>query len=116
MTTYVLTFPQPAPLLNLNSRLHWSTRSEYTREWRAAARWAAINAKLGQLPPCIVTVTVPVKDRRRRDPSNVYVTKPIVDGLVDAGCWSDDTSEWVSTTEPVLEVGALVVVVRMVER
>ena len=25
MTTYVVTFPQPAPLLNLNSRLHWST-------------------------------------------------------------------------------------------
>lgn len=30
--------------------------------------------------------------------------KPIVDGLVDAGLWPDDTPEWVTTTEPRLVV------------
>jgi hypothetical protein len=28
--------------------------------------------------------------------------KPIVDGLVDADLWPDDTPEWVTTVEPVL--------------
>lgn len=40
---------------------------------------------------------------RRRDPHNYFPTvKPVVDGLIDAGLWPDDTPEWVTTTEPTL--------------
>ena len=33
------------------------------------------------------------------------VVKAIVDGMVDAGCWPDDTAEWVEIRQPVLVVG-----------
>jgi len=33
------------------------------------------------------------------------VVKAIVDGLVDAGCWPDDTAEFVEIRQPVLVVG-----------
>jgi hypothetical protein len=46
-----------------------------------------------------------VTDRRRRDPHNYFATvKPIIDGLVDAGLWPDDTPAWVTTTEPALRI------------
>lgn len=46
---------------------------------------------------------------RRRPSDRVQVVyfaavKACVDGLVDAGIWPDDTPDWVTTTEPVLNV------------
>ena len=47
----------------------------------------------------------PVVDRRRRDPHNFAPTlKHVIDGLVDAGLWPDDTPEYVRTLEPALAV------------
>lgn len=44
-------------------------------------------------------------DRRRRDPHNFAPTlKHVIDGLVDAGLWPDDTPEYVRTLEPALAV------------
>lgn len=68
----------------------------------------------------MVTVALPVYGLYRRDPHNFFVTvKHVVDGLVDAGVWPDDTPDWVTTTEPTLEpstdrIG--VVVVSITER
>lgn len=71
----------------------------------------------GWQPPCVVSVALPVKDKRRRDPHNYFATvKPIVDGLVDAGLWPDDTPEWVTTVEPTLVPGATSVVVTLTPR
>jgi len=126
-----VTFGQPAPLMNMNHRQHWSVRHRRTRAWRDATCWAALE-QLGSTPSararpaCFVAVVLPVPDLQRRDPSNLALTqKAIVDGLVKAGVWPDDTPEWVTTVEPVLrlvpkvpKVGTLVpeVVVHLLAR
>lgn len=107
-------FPQPAPLLSMNDRQHWAA-------WRWNATAAAVKAipSSTRMPmqPCVVSVALPVKDKRRRDPHNYFATvKPIVDGLVDAGLWPDDTPEWVTTVEPTLVPGATSVVVTLTPR
>lgn len=112
----VVEFPQPAPLLSANDRQHWRARARWTAIWRKAA-WAA--ARNGHKPvgPSIVTVYLPVKDRRRRDPMNYYPTlKVCVDACVDALFWKDDAPEYVSTTEPVLVVGAKTVRIEVTPR
>lgn len=99
----MIEFPPPAKLISMNDRTHWAVRARMTSAWRHAAFIAARQARLGALPPSTVTVGLPVRDSRRRDPHNYFATvKPIIDGLVDAGLWPDDNSDWVTVTEPVL--------------
>ena len=108
----VFEFPPPAPLLSMNDRGHWRTRSTRTKEWRTMTAYAALGTRQRNLPPGIVAVELPVRDNRRRDPHNYFATvKPIVDGLVDASFWPDDTPEWVTTVEPRLWRGTTVRVV-----
>lgn len=108
-------FPLPCKPLTMNERLHWSQKAVRSRVWRHAAFYAA--AALGSpseraMPASTVSVVIPVRGRRARDPHNWYPTvKAVVDGLVDAGVWPDDNSDWVTTLEPVLRVGAGNVVV-----
>ena len=54
--------------------------------------------------PSTVEVFIPFTTNRRRDPHNYVgtVVKWIIDGLVYAGAWPDDTPEWVTVLEPVL--------------
>lgn len=102
-------FPQPGVLLNLNHRVHWRRRAAVTKLWRTSAYWAATT--LSPIPGVrlhdhrYVQMIIPVPDRRRRDPSNLFpLVKASVDGLVDAGLWPDDTPEFVTTIEPYLFV------------
>ena len=112
-----VSFPPPAKALTLNQRMHWAQKAKLTAAWREAAFYAAKQARLECRVPYLVTVVIPVKDRRKRDPHNWFPTvKPIVDGLVDAGVWPDDNSDWVTTTEPRLEPGGELVRVVMVAR
>lgn len=99
-----ITFRQPAPLLNMNSREHWAPKGRKVAAWRSTSRdYAAIALRCRKLGPSFVMLTIDVPDKRRRDPANLYATvKPVVDGLVDAGLWPDDTPEYVTTIEPVL--------------
>lgn len=105
MTT--ISFPRPTPaLLNLNDRHHWRRKATDVAAWRQMALYnAAKRAHHIEQEPSMVCVTLDVPDRRRRDPSNAFpCVKAIVDGLVDAGWWPDDTPEWVTVCEPVLRV------------
>lgn len=114
-----LVFLPPARLMSMNDRDHWRAKAKMTKQWRAAANCAANSAHPGQsrLGPSIVHIVFPVRDRRRRDPHNYYPTvKAIVDGLVDAGVWPDDTPEWVTTTEPTLTTTALTVTITITDR
>ena len=105
------TFIAPAQLLNLNDRDHWAVRAKSVAVWRQSA-WAAGHAHRQRSGPSnfpitdqLVTVELPVKDRRRRDPHNFIPTcKAIVDGLVDAGIFADDSHEHLSVAEPVLSI------------
>jgi Holliday junction resolvase RusA-like endonuclease len=72
---------------------------------------------IGVQPPSHIEVELPFdRSSSNRDPSNFFpAVKAIVDGLVDAGLWADDTADYVSISEPVLKKGGQVVV-RIVDR
>lgn len=111
----VIEFAAPGKLLSMNDRMHWRPKARLTADWVAASRLAGQEwrRRTRWTPaPCTVQLIVPVRDRRRRDPHNYFATvKPVVDGLVLAGVWPDDTPEWVSTIEPALAVAASLVAV-----
>jgi crossover junction endodeoxyribonuclease RusA len=108
MAELVVNFFPPAPLLTLNQRMHWAPKSRHVAEWRKAAWAAATNRKRHPswpdppLPRSLLKVSLPVKSLLvRRDPHNFVATiKPIIDGLVDAKFWPDDTPEYVVSTDP----------------
>lgn len=103
-------FPPPARAWSTNDRIHHYERAELTRQWKGAARLLA--GRYGRLEPGIVQIWIPFKDKRRRDPHNYCgtVLKAVIDGLVLAGAWPDDTPEWVGHREPILYRGDLVIV------
>lgn len=98
----------PTRPLSINEErgLHWTRRRARLTPWRDTTYWVAKQGRLADLIEnrrCHVTVVVPVTDRRRRDPHNYLpVAKAVVDGLVLAGVWPDDTPDYVTVTEPVL--------------
>lgn len=99
---WVFAFPAPTRLLNMNERLHWTTERARAKAWRTTAR-IHVPTTWGVMPPALVHVALPVLGNRRRDPHNYFPTvKHIVDGLVDAALWRDDTPEYVTTVEPTL--------------
>lgn len=103
MTTLTsITFQRPTQaLLSMNDRKHWRYLASDVKAWRTAAWACALDH--GPQPASMIVITLDVPDARRRDPANYFATvKPIVDGLVDAGWWPDDTPEYVTTCEPVL--------------
>lgn len=79
------------------------------QEWRQRSQIVGGGALLLPLPPSCVQVTIPFQTKRRRDPHNYTstVVKSVIDGLVDAGLWPDDTAEWVTVLDPCLTVGRL---------
>lgn len=113
----VIVFDAPGPLMSMNNRDHWRIHAARTKEWKEAAQWAA-SRQLGlelfetAHPRCHVNVLLPVRSLKiRRDPHNYYPTiKAIVDGLVKAGVWPDDTPEYVITHEPNFTQGGQVAI------
>ncbi len=109
-----LQFPKPdrAWSTNEDRRLHWRQRHELVQTWNQAAFVYARQAKMRELPPSRVTISIPFRSQRRRDPHNYTgtVVKAIVDGLVRASLWPDDTPNWVRVAEPVLTSGDTVLV------
>lgn len=110
-------FPAPDKVWSTNDdrNLHHYTRAERIKTWKGAARihYANARGKAGTaIPPALVRVHIPFKTDRRRDPHNYCgtVVKAIIDGLVLAGAWPDDTPEYVGHREPLLYKGAIVVV------
>lgn len=98
--------PEHPVSMNAAHRMHWAQRRRLTDPWKLLAFTTATNARLADAlaaTPCLVTVHIPVPDKRRRDPHNYMpVVKAVVDGLVRARCWPDDDPRYVTVTEPVL--------------
>lgn len=107
---FSIEFHPPARVWSTNERVHHYERAELTRQWKGAARLLAGRYK--NQPPGIVQIWLPFKDSRRRDPHNYCgtVLKAIIDGLVQAGCWPDDTPDYVGHREPTIYKGKTVVV------
>ena len=111
--TYTFSFPKPAKLMSLNDREHWAIKATFARAWRRSA-WAYSKQSINKsLSHAVVFVSLPVASlKTRRDPHNFIATiKPIIDGMVDAGLWPDDTAEWVEVREPQFHIGKDVVII-----
>lgn len=111
-------FPSPEPWsTNQDRNLHHMERAKLISAWKQATmlsyRSHMARLKVGYaLPPGIVQVTIPFKDRRRRDLHNYCGTvgKAVIDGMVAAGAWPDDTPEFVGHREPKAGEGKQVLV------
>ena len=104
-----ISFLPPADVWSTNKdrNLHWAQRAKLVKAWRHGSHVECSAAKLGELPPSLVTIHIPFARNGRRDPMNYVgtVVKALIDGMVDAGCWPDDTAEFVEIRQPVLVVG-----------
>ncbi len=92
-------------------------RAEQIATWkeRAILAWAQYCNSEGLdrgMPPSLVRIHIPFKMHRIRDPHNYCgtVVKAIVDGLVIAGAWEDDTPEFVEHISPIIYKGDMVVI------
>lgn len=85
------------PTDNETRRLHWAAKGREVEAWRTAAKYSALNAIRdgagAALPLRDVEVTYTfIIDRMRRQGIDALIgaTKPILDGVVDAGVLADD--------------------------
>ena len=109
MSDIVLSFDAPADPLSMNEGTSFIERMR-KQAWRDAAYYRWIEAHPGVGPegraavcPAEVHVTLGFTTNRRRDPINYARTvKHIVDGLVLAGAWPDDTDDYVTQHIPTL--------------
>lgn len=111
---YAFTFSPPTKPWSTNQErnLHHYDRAELIREWHGATRLAFTsyrnrNGISVPLPRGVVQVTIPFNAKRRRDPHNYCgtVVKAVIDGLVSARAWPDDTPDYVGHRESILYVG-----------
>lgn len=79
--------------LSDNQRLFWAARNQRTQGWRLATFLRAKHDRLPKLDYARIICELRFADARKRDPSNWAPTaKACVDGLVDAGVFTDDDS------------------------
>lgn len=104
--SWLLTFPLPAPLINLNDRKSWRQKQPDKTEWRDTCFYVArdaINRKV--IPPNLSGVALifdfPVRSIKiRRDPHNFAPTvKAAVDGMVTADLFVDDSADHVTVID-----------------
>lgn len=86
---------------------YWKQRA--TLAWVSYCNGKGIDRHMG---PALIRIHVPFKMNRIRDPHNYCgtVVKAIVDGLVLAGAWEDDTPEFVEHISPILYKGDDVII------
>lgn len=84
-------------MLNANDRMNWARKAKITAYLRQIGR---LNVPKGKYVthtknrPCGLVVTIYAPTKRRMDPPNFYPTvKALIDGMTDAGIWTDDSHE-----------------------
>lgn len=112
--SFSFNFEPPDKVWTINEKPHWSIAASMKSSWRSAGavygRKARIDAKLPRPSFCDgvrVQVYLPFRTKRQRDAHNYTgtVVKAIIDGLRDAGLFPDDTPEYVTVMDPILDVG-----------
>lgn len=92
---WTVELPAAFPLINANARLHWTKRSQQTRNIRTAATVCARAVSVPHLARAHVIAEYRPPDRRKRDVHNLFPSaKAAVDGLVDAGVLADDSDTY----------------------
>ncbi|HFR3629152.1 TPA: hypothetical protein ACHVD4_000166 [Streptococcus suis] len=84
-------------VINSNDRFHPQIKGKMTKRIRAFANYQTFaikdkkRAAFSPSNPCEVTVTIYSPTKSKLDPPNLYPTvKAIIDGMTDAGIWTDD--------------------------
>lgn len=84
-------------VVNSNDRFHNVDKAKITKRIRVFAYWHTLankdkeRAVFSPSTPCEVTVTIYSPTNSKLDPPNLYPTvKAIIDGMTDAGIWTDD--------------------------
>ena len=96
--TVTLTFTIPnEQWLSSNQRLHYAPKSKRTKWLRNAARLLATEIGHGQYTDTVrVLAHIGYSSKTKADPNNAApTTKALIDGLVEAGMFIDDSHEWV---------------------
>ena len=91
----------PDPDLNPNKRFHWAKLAKAKREAKDEAMALVLEQGRPATPyaKAHITVTWVAKDKRKRDPDNLFAAmKPYIDGLVEAELIADDSAMHVSYT------------------
>ena len=87
--------------LNQNKRLHHMQLYRAKRQSKDEAMALVLEQGRPDIPyeKAHITITWVAKDKRRRDPDNLFASmKPYIDGLVEAGLIADDSAMHVSYT------------------
>lgn len=98
MNLFTMDIPKRLWLSANGTQPHWAAKGEIVAELRhRAAQEAARQGVQARTTKTLLFVQVGYPTRRRADPPNANPTvKPIIDGLVDAGIFPDDNSDWVA--------------------
>ena len=89
MTTLTVDIPRDL-WLSHNQRLHWAEKARRTRALRLLAYSKA--GSVGRQGVSHVAAFIAYPRGGKADPANAAVVKPLIDGMVDAGVWTDDDS------------------------
>lgn len=94
-------------VLNSNDRMHYIVKSQITEYLRKLSfQMVSIDNDKEQYNddnPCDVVITVHPPTKRRIDAPNFYPTiKALIDGMTDAGLWSDDNNHIIKSMTFVL--------------
>ena len=85
-------------LLTSNHRTHWATKARHTRVIRDMAWILAKAERVRLMPAATLEVVTKWPDRRVRDAENIAPTsKAAVDGCVQAGLLTDDSSQYLKS-------------------
>lgn len=87
-------------LISANDRMHYAVKMKITEFLRNLSKTTLLKNKTWDKPvfnednPCTVTITIDPPTSRRMDPPNWYPSiKALIDGMTDAGLWTDDNKD-----------------------
>lgn len=103
--TWTVAMPSRQKLLNANDRLNRYAKARIVKQLRTDAFKLAKHAKVPLLQRAQIDCFYQPPDSRRRDPANwADSAKACVDGFVDAGMLSDDSTAYLDG--PFMRIGA----------
>lgn len=90
---------RPPMTANDQRRAHWGAVRKAKEQVENAVNALARQAGIKNLGPSVVSVRWFAPDKRKRDSDSLGpFLKAVLDGLVGAGVWPDDHSDWVVET------------------
>lgn len=99
-----LQVPFVPPSLNVWKNWHWAKQHKYKQDLYQAVRLLALAAKLPKYERAVVQIIYYHRTERRRDPTDNWAPKFLMDALVAGGLLVDDNGELVDVESAVMEL------------